>query len=27
MVILLAEGPSCLWTESFMSLYGENLRR
>jgi hypothetical protein len=27
MVILLAEGPSCLWAECFVSLYGENLRR
>ena len=27
MVILLAEGPPCLWTESFVGLYGENLRR
>lgn len=27
MVILLAEGLSRLWTESFVGLYGENLRR
>jgi hypothetical protein len=26
-VILLAKGPSRLWTESFVGLYGENLRR
>jgi hypothetical protein len=27
MVILLAEGPSRLWTEGLVGLYGENLRR